>query len=217
MSKAVTRRTGRGARRLAPLPLLAGLLIASCLLRLTGLPARAIADEIKAAMQSQPAAETVAEPAAKDRIAELLASLESRDEKLAEREGAIAARETALADAESKISAQLAKLEAAEADLEKLLKLAGTAAEDDLAKLTTVYETMKPAEAAALFSTMEPTFAAGFLGRMRPDAAAAVLAGLDPERAYAISLMLAGRNAEVPKAAEGLPSANEPQSAKIPG
>lgn len=200
MRKPATKRK-RSGRRFAPLPVLAGLLIASCLLRLTGLPARAIAEEIAAVMQPSSAAsgEAVATPAVPDRIAELLASFEAREKKLAERESTLAAREAARVDAESRIGAQLAKLEAAEADLEKLLKLAGTAAEDDLAKLTTVYETMKPAEAAALFSAMEPAFAAGFLGRMRPDAAAAVLAGLDPERAYAISLMLAGRHAEVPR------------------
>ena len=190
----------RAGRQFGPLPLLAGLLIASCLLRLTGLPARAIAEEIATVMQPRPSVsgESVDEPV-QDRIAELLASLKAREKKLAGREDAIAAREAAITDAEVRIAAQLDKLEAAEADLEKLLKVAGTAAEDDLAKLTTVYETMKPAEAAALFSTMEPTFAAGFLGRMRPDSAAAVLAGLDPELAYAISLMLAGRHADVPQ------------------
>jgi flagellar motility protein MotE (MotC chaperone) len=34
---------------------------------------------------------------------------------------------------------------------------------------------------------------------MRPDAAAAVLAGMSPEKAYAVSAILAGRNAMVPK------------------
>lgn len=200
MSRSRTERKRR-VRRIAPLPILAGLLIASCLLRLTDLPAQAIAEEIAAVMQPSPSAQdaTEADPAVPDRIAELLAAFEERETKLAERESAVAERETALADAGSKISAQLVELETAETELGKLLKLAGTAAEDDLAKLTTVYESMKPAEAAALFSTMEPTFAAGFLSRMRPDAAAAVLAGLDPEQAYAISLMLAGRHAEVPR------------------
>lgn len=200
MSNPATGRA-RSSHRFAPLPVLAGLLIASCLLRLTDLPARAIAEEIAAVVQpsSPVSGEASVTPAVPDRITELLASFEEREKKLAARESAIAAREAAMVDAETRIDAQLAELEAAEADLEKLLKLAGAAAEDDLAKLTTVYEAMKPAEAAALFSTMEPVFAAGFLGRMRPDAAAVVLAGLDPERAYAISLMLAGRHADVPR------------------
>ena len=58
---------------------------------------------------------------------------------------------------------------------------------------------MKAEQAAALFEQMEPSFAAGFLGRMRADAAAAILSGLEPELAYSISVVLAGRNADVPR------------------
>ena len=62
-------------------------------------------------------------------------------------------------------------------------------------------------QAAALFQLMEPSFAAGFLGRMRADAAAAILAGLEPDLAYSISVVLAGRNANVPR--EPVPEARE--------
>jgi flagellar motility protein MotE (MotC chaperone) len=79
------------------------------------------------------------------------------------------------------------------------LALADGAAEDDLVRLTAVYEAMKPADAAALFQTMAPEFAAGFLGRMRAEAAAAVISGMTPESAYSISVLIAGRNALVPK------------------
>ncbi|KIN65935.1 hypothetical protein Z945_982 [Sulfitobacter noctilucae] len=90
-------------------------------------------------------------------------------------------------------------LEEAEANLRRTLSLTDGAAEDDLARLTAVYENMKPKDAAALFATMEPDFAAGFLGRMRPDYAAAVMTGLPPDVAYSISVILAGRNANAPK------------------
>jgi flagellar motility protein MotE (MotC chaperone) len=72
------------------------------------------------------------------------------------------------------------------------------AAEDDLSRLTSVYENMKPKEATEVFARMAPEFAAGFLGRMRPDAAALILSGLDPDKAYSISVLLAGRNANAP-------------------
>ncbi len=87
----------------------------------------------------------------------------------------------------------------AEARLRENLALADGAAEQDLVRLTAVYEAMKPAEAAPLFAAMAPEFAAGFLGRMRPDAAAAILSGMNAEAAYAISVLIAGRNALVPK------------------
>ena len=91
----------------------------------------------------------------------------------------------------------LGDLEAAEAGLDAAIAQASAAAEDDVAQLTAVYESMKPKDAAALFETMEPAFAAGFLGRMRPEAAAAVMTGMSPDRAYAVSAILAGRNAEL--------------------
>ncbi|MEP4475030.1 MAG: hypothetical protein ABJ024_08265, partial [Lentilitoribacter sp.] len=80
-----------------------------------------------------------------------------------------------------------------------LMALANTAAEDDLVRLTAVYENMKPKDASALFEQMEPGFAAGFLGRMRADAAAGILSGLSPQVAYSISVILAGRNADIPE------------------
>ena len=93
----------------------------------------------------------------------------------------------------------MAKLAAAEEKLNETLARADGASEADLTRLTDVYQSMKPKDAAALFATMAPEFAAGFLGRMRPEASAAILSGMSPENAYTISVILAGRNANVPK------------------
>jgi hypothetical protein len=87
----------------------------------------------------------------------------------------------------------------AEERLRGLMTLAEDSAEGDLAQLTSVYENMKPKEAALLFERMSPDFAAGFLGRMRPEAAAAIMSGLPPELGYSISVLLAGRNAARPR------------------
>jgi flagellar motility protein MotE (MotC chaperone) len=80
-----------------------------------------------------------------------------------------------------------------------MVAVADQAADADVTRLVTMYENMKPKEAAPLFEVMAPDFAAGFLARMRPDAAASVLAGLNPKTAYTISVIMAGRNAGVPK------------------
>jgi len=122
-----------------------------------------------------------------------------REDQLASRESAVDERFAALTLAEQAITAKLQTLVEAEVRLKETLALADGAAEKDLARLTEVYETMKPKGAANLFSAMAPEFAAGFLGRMRPDAAAAILAGMAPDTAYAVSLLLAGRNTAVPK------------------
>ncbi len=145
----------------------------------------------------------VAAPSAEPQTCEVLPA--ALAEALSARESAVEFGEIALKDrtaaldlAEAAITKRLAELIAAEEALAGTLAIADQAAEQDLARLTTVYETMKPKDAAALFETMAPAFAAGFLGRMQPQAAAAVLSGLKPETAYQISLVLAGRNAETP-------------------
>jgi flagellar motility protein MotE (MotC chaperone) len=130
---------------------------------------------------------------------DLARALSEREERLAVQEAALADRSAALALADEAIRTRLVELEAAEAELRKTLALADGAAESDLARLTTVYEAMKPKDAAPLFDAMDGEFAAGFLGRMRPDAAAAIMAGMAPEKAYAVSAILAGRNSSAPK------------------
>jgi len=129
----------------------------------------------------------------------LIEALRQREERAAIREAAIDDRLAALALVDAAVEARLQELRLAEESLAETLARADGASEQDLGRLTAVYEAMKPKDAAALFETMAPEFAAGFLGRMRPDAAAAVLSGMAPETAYTISVLLAGRNALVPK------------------
>ncbi len=129
----------------------------------------------------------------------LFESLQKREARIAEEESVVAKKMKALELARAEFEKNIVALQNAEARLAATMSVASTAAQDDLAKLTDVYENMKPKDAAALFEKMAPEFAAGFLSRMRSEAAAAVLAGLDPEAAYTISVILAGRNANVPR------------------
>lgn len=126
-------------------------------------------------------------------------ALLAREEKLAARESALSDRLAALALADQAIEVRLTLLKDVEAEVAETLARADGASEADLTRLTEMYQSMKPKDAAALFEAMDPDFAAGFLGRMRPEAAGALLAGLSPEKAYALSVLLAGRNALVPK------------------
>ena len=129
----------------------------------------------------------------------LLSALRNREQQLNRREVQIEDRMKALEIADEAIDRKLAALIEAEERLSATLALADGASEGDLAKLTEVYEKMKPKDAAALFEEMAPEFSAGFLSRMKPAAAASVMAGLKPKTAYTISVILAGRNAWVPK------------------
>ena len=76
--------------------------------------------------------------------------------------------------------------------------MADSAAEDDISRMTTVYENMKPAEAARIMERMDVNFAAGLMARMRPEIAAQVLAGMEVDAAYAVTLTIASRNSAVP-------------------
>lgn len=128
----------------------------------------------------------------------VLAAFQEREIRISDRERQIEDRMRALQIADAAIERKMAALEMAEQSLRDMIALADVAAEDDLSKLTEVYERMKPKDAALLFEEMDPEFAAGFLGRMQSEAAAEILAGLSPGAAYTISVILAGRNASVP-------------------
>ncbi len=138
-------------------------------------------------------------PADKAAIENVLNDLKIRKEILEEKERKVEKRIAFLAEAEKKFNEQRSAVLAAEQKLRSTIALAESVFEEDLVKLTAVYENMKPKDAAALFEQMEPDFAAGFLGRMRANNAAGIMSKLSPEVAYAISAVLAGRNSEVPR------------------
>ena len=180
------RRSGRGA-----LVILSLVLAASGALRLGA--------GVGEAMANSAVADTTAPLNCPVPPAALAAALVGREAQVKDQELALAERMAALALADAAIAKRLDELRVAEDELKKTLSIADGAAEKDLARLTAVYEAMRPVDAAALFQTMAPEFAAGFLGRMRPEIAAAVLAGMKPDKAYSISVLIAGRNALVPK------------------
>jgi flagellar motility protein MotE (MotC chaperone) len=141
------------------------------------------------------------EPSAAMAVAlqEALAEIEALRGGLEGREATLIDREQAVAAAQALVEARLSELEAAELRLEVLIAQSDSAAETDLDRLTRVYETMPPEEAAAVFAQMQPSFAAGFLARMSPAASATLMAELPPEQAYAVSVVIATRNSASPR------------------
>lgn len=180
------------------LGILVGLLLASAALRIAigAGPALAEAEEMLAetpqVLPSEP------DTCSGEIPEELLVALDAREERVTALEASLADRMQAMRVAEQEVQEQLDQLRLAEESLEATIASAETANDGDITNLVSVYESMKPAEAAALFEEMTPEFAAGFMARMRPDAAAAVMAGLEPATAYSISVVIAGRNALVP-------------------
>jgi flagellar motility protein MotE (MotC chaperone) len=162
------------------LAVIAALLVTSALVRLGDGAGRAMARG-DATAATGGAAPAQCEPPAD--LQRLLDEMTAREARLAEAEAALADRRKALALVDAEVARKLDELAAVEASLRRTLAIAETAAEDDIAQLTKVYETMKPRQAAALFEQMEARFAAGFLAR------------ISPESAHTISVVLAGRNA----------------------
>lgn len=191
--QAAMRAPKRGA-----LLVISGLLLTSALIRFSDGAGQALAlatseeATVTAGTQSVEACETPAD------LQIMLSALQERDTILTARETALRDRMQALRLTDQEVSRKLEALARAEEDLRQMIALAESASEDDLSRLTRVYENMKPKQAAALFEEMDPSFAAGFLARMRPESAAAIMAGLSPGAAHTFSVVLAGRNANAP-------------------
>lgn len=176
------------------------LLIASAGLRLAGNTGQAVALNTETDIKASPGSGAVQYEILDDEgLRNMLLALQKREADLVEKEDQMRQRLQALQTVDDEVSEKIVELERAEQQLRATLTIAETAAEDDIVRLTLVYENMKPKQAAALFEEMDPNFAAGFLGRMRPDAAAAIMAGLSAEAANLYSVILAGRNAKAPK------------------
>lgn len=180
---------------------IAAMLVASVVIRLADGTGAAIAREIgSVALGTDHPAGQVAGDQCLDLegLDEMLAGLGNQRDELQARKEALDLREGDLKATELAVRQQLEKLATAEDELRDLIAMASTASENDVGQLTSVYENMKPKEAAAVFEEMAPDFAAGFLARMRPESAARILAGLKPSTAYSVSAILAGRNANAP-------------------
>lgn len=186
---------GLKARKFGTLSVITAILVFSAGFRILG------SSGIAFALEGQGAAAAVEEKVEDASLEgrdfdQLLASFQAREDALIDNEDRLEERSKQLQRAEKAIAAKFQELEETEVRLRELLSVADDAAEDDVAKLTTVYENMKPKAAATVFEQMPPAFAAGFLSRMRPESAATVMASLTPQTAYAISVVFAGRNAE---------------------
>ncbi len=188
------KRTSKGT-----LAVIGALLMMSAALRLATEAGQVVASEgidaPAAADDPQASAMDLSRPEQMDAALE---AIKKREAKLIDREAEIDEREASISKAETSIKAELAKLKTAEENLRQTIERASAAAEEDISQLTDVYATMKPKQAAALFEQMDSNFAAGFLARMAADNAARIMAGMTPEKAYEISVVLAGRNADIP-------------------
>lgn len=193
-----SRRGARGRTR-GVLLILSTLLVTSALIRLGEGAGQAMA---RAPDPAGPAAEKDAAATtcqSSEDLQALLDLLQDRERALETRDSELRDRMHALAVAEEEVDRKIAALRQAEDDLRSMIAMAESASENDVMQLTKVYEAMKPKQAAVLFEEMDPAFAAGFLARIRPEVAADILSGMNPAAAHGVSVIMAGRNAQVPR------------------
>ncbi len=172
------------------------MLVASGVIRL-GMVGYAVAKETTI-LEDKPDTMSAAAPQYPENFARMLDLIETRTIDLDRKEMSLLDREQALDVARKSLDRELKSLIDAEARLKATITQVDGAAAQDVDRLTTVYQSMKPDMAAAVFEQMDPDFAAGFLGQMNSDAAANIMSELPSELAYAISVVMAGRNANAP-------------------
>lgn len=146
------------------------------------------------------------EPTASE--ADVLESLAQRREQLDAREREIDLREKTLAAAEKRVEQRIAELKAIQGNVEALFGKRDEQQEKQLADLVKMYETMKPANAAAIFDTLDQAVMIDVIRRMKPAKASPILAAMKPERARDVTVELARL--------EALPDPAAPAAAAAP-
>jgi flagellar motility protein MotE (MotC chaperone) len=121
----------------------------------------------------------------------LLRAIRERRHQLDTRAATLAERERMLEVIEKRASELMHALEESRDALEATLAKADDEADAQLTRLVTIYESMKPKDAARLFEAMPADVAAGFVRRMREAKSALIMAHLDANHAYAITLSIA--------------------------
>ncbi len=126
----------------------------------------------------------------------------SVNEKLAyfeKREEEFLAKQAAFKSMQKRMQQQMEAIKKAKAELDFGVRDRTKLAEQDIVHLTTMYQTMKPKQAAAIFNEMDVNFAAGFLRKMKSNQAGLILSNMEAKKAYQISLIIASKRAKYRK------------------
>jgi flagellar motility protein MotE (MotC chaperone) len=130
----------------------------------------------------------------------LLERLGERREELDEREELLRTKESLLEAAEKRIAARIKELEALEASLVGLNEQKETARLEQVQGLVTMYESMKPKDAARIFDRLQMDVLLSVVEQMKPRVMSSILAQMEPENAERLTIAIARKNAA--KAAE---------------
>ncbi len=122
---------------------------------------------------------------------ELLESLAARREELEARARELDMREKVLSATEQRVDENIAELKRLQASVEKLIGQIDEREEARIKSLVTIYEKMRPKDAARIFNDLDMTTSIAVLKRMREGKAAAIIARMSAEKAMAVTNDLA--------------------------
>ncbi|WP_188262088.1 MotE family protein [Azospirillum tabaci] len=141
------------------------------------------------------------DPALRAAIAEQKADVTARTRHLGEAEAVLAAAET-------RATAQIQKLSAIKRDVEALMQQRSNLQQEDLKRMVTIYETMKPRDAARIFNDLETDIIIDVLDRMAERRSAPIIAELEDAKAREVTRLVLQRRA--------LPGDRPPPPAPLP-
>ncbi len=136
----------------------------------------------------------------------ILERLQERRQELDKRARELDIREGLIAEAEKRVETKLNDIKSAQARLETAEQKKDEAEVVRFKSLVTMYETMKPRDAAKIFDRLEVGVLLQVASQISPRNMAEILAQMQPERAERLTVELANRAQAMPKDANaGLP------------
>ena len=153
-------------------------------------------DESLAAMALEAEqAEPLIEPAPQLTQAELdvLQSLRSRREVLDAREAELALRESMIAAAQHNLEGRLEEWRRLEGRVSGLLERFESERSEELERLASYYEKMKPKDAARVFNELDMPYLIDIVSRMKDGQVAAIIGKMDTTKAMGLTVELARR------------------------
>jgi flagellar motility protein MotE (MotC chaperone) len=124
---------------------------------------------------------------------ELLQNLSQRRKEIDQREQEVKQREVLLAAAEKRLEGKIAELKDVQSQIEGLIRKYNAQEEAEIKRLVTIYESMKPKDAARIFDQLDLKILLGIIERMREAKSSPIIAQMTPERAKEITTQIAQR------------------------
>jgi flagellar motility protein MotE (MotC chaperone) len=136
----------------------------------------------------------------------ILERLQERRTEIDSRARDIEMRESLLKAAEKRVEARVAELKALEAQVSGTMDARDKAEADRFKNIVTMYENMKPKDAARIFDRLDMKVLVQVSTQIKPNKMAEILAQMSPDAAERLTVDLANRSsADKGKAKDGLP------------